>query len=82
MKTGVISALEEELAKRVGSATSRLQLAAEQTGAAEHSSDTGLNAAADLGALLTDHKGVCIDVRTLARKMGSHIEEEIEPSRA
>ena len=40
-----------------------------------------MESAADLAALLADHKSVCIDMRTLARSLGTeHFQQEIEES--
>ena len=72
--------LAEDFAKRITTATTRLQQAREQVGAAENTPDTVMDAAADLGALLADHKTVCVDLRSLARSMGKGFQEEIERS--
>ena len=39
-----------------------------------------MESAADLAALRADHKGVCADMRTMARSMGDRFQQEIEES--
>ena len=68
--------MAEEFQKRMGTAAVRTQQAA----AAEKDSSSTMESAADLAALLADHKGVCVDMRTMARSMGDRFQQEIEES--
>ena len=68
--------MAEDYQKRMGKAAVRTQQAA----AAEKDSSSTMESAADLAALLADHKGVCVDMRTMARSMGDRFQQEIEES--
>ena len=59
--------------KRIRAATLRAK-------AAENKSAAAMESAADVAALLADHKSVCVDVRTMARGMGERFQEEVERS--
>ena len=69
--------MAEDAQKRITAATVRThEAAATGTGASQ-----AMESAADLAALLADHKSVCIDMRTLARSLGTeHFQQEIEES--
>ena len=71
------AALAEEAQKRITAATIRTHQAA----AAGNDSSMAIESAADLAALLADHKSVCIDMRTLARSLGTdRFQQQIEES--
>ena len=79
--------MAEDAQKRIAAATVRAQKAsaAEEAssraaGASEHDSNNAMEAAADVAALLADHKSVCVDMRTLARSMGDRFQQEVEES--
>ena len=79
--------MAEDAQKRIAAATVRAQKAsaAEEApstaaGASEHASNKAMEAAADVAALLADHKSVCVDMRTLARSMGDRFQQEVEES--
>ena len=65
--------LAHEMEKRIRTATLRAK-------ASEDESAAKLESAADVAALLADHKTVCVDVRTMARGMGERFQEEVERS--
>ena len=69
--------IADETQKIIATATVRTQQAA----APGNDSSTAMEPAADLAALLADHKAVYVDMRTLARTMGTdRFQQEIEQS--
>ena len=69
--------MAEEAQKRITAATVRTQEAA----APGNDSSKAMESAAELAALLGDHKQVCVDMRTLARSLGAErFQQEIEES--
>jgi hypothetical protein len=59
--------LAEEAQKRITAATKRTH----EANVAGNNSSKAMESAADLAALLADHKTVCVDMRTLARSLGT-----------
>ena len=69
--------LAEEARKRIGAAAVRTREAA----CAGNETSKAMEPAADLAALLADHKSVLVDMRTIARSLGTdHVQREIEES--
>ena len=69
--------LAEEAQKRITAATKRIHDAK----VAGNDPSKVMESAADLAALLADHKTVCVDMRALARSMGTdRFQQEIEES--
>ena len=69
--------LAEEAQKRITAAVKRTQGA----NAAGNDPGNAMESAADLAALMADHKTVCVDMRTLARSLGTdRFQKEIEES--
>jgi len=69
--------MAEEAQKRITAATVRTH----QADTAGNDSSVAMESAADLAALLADHKSVCVDMRTLARSLGTdRFRQEIEES--
>ena len=69
--------LAENTQKRIHAATKRTH----EADVAGKDSSEAMEVAADLAALLADHKTVCVDMRTLARSLGTdRFQQEIDES--
>ena len=69
--------LAEEAQKRISAATKRTHDAS----VAGNDASKAMESAADLAALLADHKSVCVDMRELAKSLGTdRFQQEIEES--
>ena len=69
--------LAEDFNKRITAATTRTH----DADVAGNDSSKAMESAADLAALLADHKAVCVDMRTLARSPGTdRFQQQIEES--
>ena len=71
-------ALAEEAAKRTSVAAKNLERAQRDIAAGDLPADNAMDVVADLHASQAEHQHVCVDLRSLARKMGDGFHDEIE----
>ena len=73
-------ALAEEAGKRMARAAVQVERARQEARGAEQDSYAAMEVAADQAACAAEHRSLCVDLRTVARSMGSEFHDAIEQS--